>query len=184
MGKFWASDGDPAHIDKAFELAGKALSVNSMDSFAHGSMSLATAYKNRFDLAMTHADEALKLNRNNLLTAKNRGVWLLFLGRNVEALAAFDDVLRRDPYPPSSFWEARGAVLYQLGRYEEALMTFHKNPEPQVWERAYIVACLMKLRREVEAKSEFVKLLAQYPKASITQSRLKTPAPLTLAGRL
>jgi TolB-like protein/Tfp pilus assembly protein PilF len=169
MGKFWAGDGDRAHIAEAFALAKKALAVDNHDSFAHGAMSLAASFSNEFDLALAHADEALRLNANNLLAAKNRSVWLLFLGRNEEALVASDEVMRRDPYPPSNFWESRGAIFYQLGRYEEALAIYRRISNPQDWERAYIVASLVKLDRETAAKAELSALLTLFPRTTISR---------------
>jgi TolB-like protein/DNA-binding SARP family transcriptional activator len=169
MGKYWSGDGDPAHIDEALAFARTALSLDQTESTAHAAMSVALAFKREFNLALFHADEALRLNPNNLLAATNRAMWLTFLGRNEEAFQALQDLLRRDPYPPMHFWEVMGATLYQMGRCEEALAAYRRNPNPQNWEMAYIVACQWQLGRKAEARDALVKLGEAYPDFSISR---------------
>ncbi len=153
-----------------FALAEKALEVDKSNSYCHGAMSLAAAYSNRFDLAMFHADEALRLNPNNFVAAKNRGMWLVFLGRSDEALSVLEEVHRRDPYPPENFWEALGAAYFQLDEYEKALATFARVSDPQFWEMAYIAASHARLGRQADARDMFSRLMTRLP--SITISRL------------
>jgi TolB-like protein len=168
MSKYWAN-GDREHIEEAFRHAKTAIRLNDRNSAAHTAMSLVSAFMNNYDLAFLHADRALELNPNNTQAAKNRAMWQVYVGKSAEALAAFDIILMRDPYPTPNSLELKGAALFQLRRYDEAIKVFSMIPELQYWDRAYLVASYVGLGNKPEAKNELSALIAKHPDISISR---------------
>jgi TolB-like protein/Flp pilus assembly protein TadD len=168
MGKYWLK-GDDSCLDEAWSFACKALAINDNDSSAHAAMAIVSAFMNRFDLAWLHSNRALALNPNNCTAAINHAALQFSTGKHSEALATLDLVLQRDPFPNPTYWEARGGALFQLKRYQEAIDAFGLIPEPQFWERAYVIAALAHSEQLEEAGRQFMALRELHPDITISR---------------
>jgi adenylate cyclase len=168
LSKYWR-DLDDSHIDKAYGYARQSLSINPNHSDAHVGMSIVCMFQDRVDLALLHADRALALNPNNVLGAVDRAQWLVFSGRYVEALSELEKILKRDPFPPTWYWDTKGAALFQLQKYQETIDAYSMVSEPQSWEMAYVAASLAHLDRMEDARRERNLLLTAYPTMTISK---------------
>ncbi|MFO0990929.1 MAG: adenylate/guanylate cyclase domain-containing protein [Hyphomicrobiales bacterium] len=166
IGKYWDTL-DDACVQTAAAFARKALSINGGLADAHNAMSITQAFQNRMDLAIVHAERAIALNPNDVLAATNLAQWLIFSGSPTVALERLDDVIKRDPIPPSWYWDTRGAALFQLKRYQEVLDGLAMVHKHQPWELAYIAASLAFLGRNEEARRKVEQLLADRPDMTI-----------------
>lgn len=166
IGRYWDTL-DDACVETAAASARKALSINGGLADAHNAMSITQAFQNRMDLAIVHAERAIALNPHDVLAATNLAQWLIFLGNPTAALERLDDVLKRDPIPPSWYWDTRGAALFQLKRYQEVLDGLAMVHKHQPWELSYIAASLAFLGRSEEARRKVEQLLADRPDMTI-----------------
>jgi adenylate cyclase len=162
MAKYW-KDGDNGHIDKAKEHARRSLSLDSSKSAGHNAMSLVCAFHDRMDLALVHVNRALTLNPNSTLAAVNRAQWLAFSGNCTEAIEELEVILKRDPIPPTWFWDTKGSVLFQLKRYREAIDAYSMVIDRQPWQLAYTAASLAYLGYTEEARLQVCSLLSSHP---------------------
>jgi tetratricopeptide (TPR) repeat protein len=90
---------------------------------AHASLGNALSRIGRFDEALPHCQEAVRLDPNNALLQYSLGLVYAQLGRSDEALAAYAEAIRLRPI----YAEARndyGVALVQAGRREDALREF------------------------------------------------------------
>ena len=94
----------------------------------------------QFDLSESHYQRALALNPNSASGATMFAELLTYVGRMDEALQRLDDTMRRDPFPPSWYWEIRGQTLFQLERYEDAIRAFNCMTTLHPWNHAYLAA--------------------------------------------
>ena len=162
MGKYW-HDLDNSHISMASAHARQSLALNPSLSDAHNAMSLAYIFQDRPDLALLHVDRALALNPNSTLAAVNRAQWLALSDRCAEAVAELELVVKRDPFPPSWYWDAVGSALFGLRKYQPSLDAYSMVRERQSWQRAYMAASLVYLGRIAEAQHEVEELLTIHP---------------------
>jgi TolB-like protein len=168
MGKYW-QDQDNNHITKAFGYARQSLALNSTSSDAHNAMSLVYVFKDRLDLALQHVDRALAVNPNNTLAAVNRAQWIAFSGRCSEAINELELIAKRDPLPPSWYWDAMGSSLFQLRRYQQSIDAYNMVRERQPWQMAYVAASLAYLGRAEDAQHEIQALLTTHPTMTISR---------------
>jgi predicted Zn-dependent protease len=83
----------------------------------------------------------MSLNPNDTLILATYCGWLSRVGRHADALAGFDTVLQRDPFPPSWYWEFRATALLAMRHYEDAIAALQRTSSPNLFTRAYLAAC-------------------------------------------
>ena len=178
MAKYW-KDGDTSHIDKAKDYARRSLSLDPNKSAGHNAMSLVCAFNDRMDLALVHVNRALTLNPSSTLAAVNRAQWLAFSGNCTEAIEELEVLLKRDPIPPSWYWDTQGSVLFQLKRYQDAIDAYSMVIDRQPWQLAYTAASLAYLGRIEEARLQIESLLSADPVMNVSKminiERWQTP---------
>jgi predicted O-linked N-acetylglucosamine transferase (SPINDLY family) len=111
----------------ALENFDRALKLGGADADAYVNRAIALRRLRRIGEAIESCDLALKLNPLSHIAHTNKANALADLDRLEEALASYDDSLRTAMSPDA--WMGRGAVLRQLGRYDEALTALLKAQE-------------------------------------------------------
>jgi adenylate cyclase len=84
--------------------------------------------RERFDEALEHLDEALRLDPFSPLIQVHQAAFLCYAGRPEEALSVARDVAERDPGFGFAHY-TEGLALRLLGRYEEAIAAFLRAAE-------------------------------------------------------
>jgi tetratricopeptide (TPR) repeat protein len=82
--------------------------------------------RDKFEEALAASEAAATLQPASVGAVHGRGVALARLGRNQEALDAFDDLVRRGVRDPALYTH-RGAALMRLARADEAESTFEQG---------------------------------------------------------
>ncbi|SDL65866.1 TolB amino-terminal domain-containing protein [Aliiruegeria lutimaris] len=122
---FWVSD--PAESFRlAFEASRTAVAADGRDPWAQATLGIAELWHNRaHDRCISHMLRAMELNPSN---AHMKGLYsfiLPFCGQPELALSEMDAAMRMHPHFPDVFQVLRGRALLFLGRYDEALESFH-----------------------------------------------------------
>src|SRR5215475_3221991 len=90
--------------------------------------------------------------------------------------------MRRDPFPPTHFWEVRGIALLQARRYEEVIDTLARMNRFHAWDHAYLAVCHAYLDHPTEARAAVSGVLSLDPSFSVSRysviERFKDPADL------
>ena len=99
LGKFWVV-ADPKLLGLALTSANRALELDPNEAMAHHALGTVLSYMAKFERSEFHFLRAAELNPLEVNVSTDYANLLLYTGRNAEALAVIEEVLRRDPYPP------------------------------------------------------------------------------------
>jgi tetratricopeptide (TPR) repeat protein len=125
-------------------------------------------YRRDYDAAEHHLRLALDLNPNDADSAATMGGLLTRRGKPADGLRMVEVGIRLNPLHPAWYYNYLGITFYSLERYAEALQAFRRLPtENYCWKRAMMAACLSRLGRVSEAKSQAERVLEQAPKFSV-----------------
>jgi TolB-like protein len=163
------TDQRPEMLHEGLALARTAVSLDESDPLSHMALGFAYTIARQFDLAGLHTDRAIKLNPANLRIASERAVWLTFVGRPEDALNLLDANLKRDPFPPQSFWASRGFALFACRRYEESIQAFGRVARPNLWHCFYLASAHAHLGLTDQARSYVRELLRMQPAFTLGQ---------------
>lgn len=86
----------------------------------------ALVQQGEYEAALQVLEDATRLAPKESLLWHNKGVVLLYLGRDAEALAAFEESIRLDPQDAGP-WNGKGNALSKLGHHTEALAAYEES---------------------------------------------------------
>jgi len=124
---------DPRCIDRAYDLAQKALALNDSLPDTHDLLGSIHLWRKQHDRAVSELRIAVSLDPNNAEWLAGLGGILLWAGRPEEAIDAILKAMKLNPmHPPYYLWSLGHAYLL-IGRYDQAIASFKRvlirNPE-------------------------------------------------------
>ncbi len=165
----------PATLDRAYELASKAIQIDPTLPEAHAYLGIVLTWKRQHDAAIAEFERAVALNPN--FSDWRFAVVLVYGGESKKAIQALHRHMRLDPfYPPlAPGWS--GFAHYLLREYSEAvpLLRECKSRAPNVrTSHTWLAATYARLGRLEEAQAEAAEVLRIEPTYTIdgTQRRL------------
>jgi adenylate cyclase len=176
----WMMQWDPSlqTLERAFELAQKAVALDDSLPLAHRVLSLVLVWKKQHDRAIAAAERALALDPNDAEGYARLGVTLNFAGRPEEALVMVEKAIRLNPRSPVAYSLYLGHAYYLTRRYEEAIAVLkgifprHPNLLPA---HDCLAAIYSELGREVESRAEVAEVLRLNPHHSLEVFRQRFP---------
>jgi len=154
-------------LDRAFELARRALQLDPADAWCHYILGRIHLHLRNFALAEHFYARSLELNPNDADVLASRGLMHAYLGKTDAAVSDVEQAMRLNPYHPDWYYENLGFAYLVGGHHERAVATFHRVDRPPSWVLAYLAAALAGLGREAEARAVVGRVLAQEPGESI-----------------
>ncbi len=168
------SDSPREDVNKALELARKALALD--DTFGWSHQALATAYlvNGRQDDAVAAAEKSARLRPNDADAQAGLALSLMWAGRAEEAVAPIKRALRLKPrvaFSSGPYLNYSGFIYITVGRYEKAIAAFEENAKrggaTGIEVLAYSAAAYNALGREKEARAAAQELLRKFPDFSL-----------------
>jgi len=179
----WNNPG-PHHLERALELAHKALAADELDPFAHHALAIALMWLRRLDEAERAVQRAIELDPNMADAYGILGNVLDFSGQHEKAIRRFEQAMQLDPQ--FDLWiHACGRAQFALERYDEAEASFKRRlirrPRSDVT-RAYLASLYGHTGRHEEASRTWRELMAINPQYSLEHTRRVMPyeSPATL----
>jgi adenylate cyclase len=153
----------------SFRRAVHGVNLDPQESRCHRLLGMICLYRRDYDAAERHLDRALDLNPNDADGKSQFGYLLALRGKPEDGLEWMAIARRLNPLHPTWYDFSLGIALYSLRRYDEAAQTFKRLPNPGVWARARLAACLAQLGRSADAQAEVTAILSIRPEFSIKQ---------------
>jgi adenylate cyclase len=155
---------DPAGLDRAHELAGKAVALDASLPHAHAQLGWALVFKRRHDDAIAECERSIALNRN--FTEHRYGLVLVYAGQAAKGLDALQANVRLDPFQLPSRLAYLGNAFYMLKRYDEAVPPLRECVSRMRYFRIghlWLAAALAQLDRMDEARAAAAEVLRIEP---------------------
>jgi len=165
-------------LSRAMELAQKTISLNDLDSNAHGLLGAAYRMKGDHDKAIAEGKRAVELDPNSADAHVWLGIALNYADRAEEAIPLFEKAIRLNPFAHTWYFLHFGHSYRFLGRYDEAITVYQKaiqlSPKNLV---AHLgLTCAYSLSgRDKEASAHAKEILRISPEFSLDRFAEKLP---------
>jgi adenylate cyclase len=172
----WNNAG-PDHLDRALELARRAVELDDLDPASHASLAIAQLWRRELDESARAVRRAIHLDPNMAQAYGVLGLVLDFDGQHEQAIELFEQAMRLDPQ--FDMWlQARGRAQFTLERFDEAEATFKRRlirmPRSDVT-RAYLASLYGHTGRTEQALRMWRELMEIHPMYSLEHLRSVMP---------
>ncbi len=154
-------------LEKAIELAQKAIALDDAYAQAHGLLSFLYSIKREYEKALAEGQRAVALDPNGADVHAYYAMSLNYAGRPEEAIPLFQEAIRLNPLAPSTYFQMLGHALRITGRFEEAVSAYKKalqRAPNSITAHIALVATYSMMGREKEARAEAAEVLRLNPK--------------------
>jgi adenylate cyclase len=169
--KYWLASESPQEcIEKAVEMAQKAITLDDSYSHAYSLLGFLYCQKREYDKAIAEGERALLLNPTDALVIAYYASSLLFAGRPEEAIPLLQKAIRLNPIGSIWYYQNLGNALFVTGRLEEAVSEYKKiihripNYRPA---HTMLAVTYSEMGRENDARAEVEEALRINPKLSL-----------------
>ncbi|HUL20634.1 MAG TPA: adenylate/guanylate cyclase domain-containing protein [Thermodesulfobacteriota bacterium] len=169
MMDYWLGSGKSAQesIEKAIELARKAIALDDTYAQPHGLLSFLYSIEREHEKAIAEGERAVALDPNGA----DVHVWyassLTFAGRPEKAIPLLQEAIRMNPLGPTQYYMYLGNALRITGRFEEAVSAYGKalqRAPDNIMAHIGLLATYGMMGREKEARAEAAEVLRTNPK--------------------
>jgi adenylate cyclase len=162
----------PDVLQRATELAQKAVALGPSDADNYWSMAVAYLYSRDFEKGMAAFERAVEINPNNPNLLVDMAEALVYVGRAEEAIVQIERAMRLNPIHPDFYLWTHGIALYHTGRYAEALASLTRISDPANAVRRHLAATYVRLGRMAEARRTTAELLLHDPSYTVERERV------------
>ena len=166
------SDDPASDLERACQLAAKAIELDPMDPQGHWAMALGHFWRRDLDKAISEAERAIELGPNYAEAYAIRGYVMSFASRPAEAVESLNTAMRLDPKCTDLWLHFLAHAHFVHADYEEAIALLQRRiqrqPETDI-SRVLLASCYGQLGRESDAQEEWARALEINPDYSIEQ---------------
>jgi adenylate cyclase len=169
---------DPQALEKAYEMAEKAISLNDSLPRAHNLLGRVYLFKKQHEKAINEAERAIALDPNNAEVYLTMGFILNYAGRPEEATDLLEKAMGLSPPYPVFHLFQLGHSYRLTGRYEDAIAIQKRilTYDPDFMDTHFELAILYsESGREEEARAEVSEFLRLWPNFSLETWRKRLP---------
>jgi adenylate cyclase len=173
---FGWSESPTKSLQKAFELAQKALSMEESIDVGHSLLASIYLVMRQHDKAIAEGERAVALNPNGAFAYCTLAVIVGSAGRWEESVLYAKQSMRLNPFSDSMYYWALGRAYFMLGQYNEAILILKKAIQISpdfLLAHISLAACYSSLDRGAEASASAKEVLRINPKFSV-DSHAKT----------
>lgn len=150
----WLIRGDPDsnYLHEAWRLAGLAVSADRDDGRSIHRLAHVELYRRDYDRSLELFDRAISANPSDSTVSADFADALGHAGRPLQALEMLDEISETDPIVPENHHWIRGSTEYTLDRFQDAVDSFMKLPDPSSAARPMAAALAMCGRTDEASK--------------------------------
>jgi len=157
-------------LEKAEELAKKALAVDDSIPLAHGILSGLYMHKREYDKSIAEGERAVALDPSGSAAYSGYASALLMACRPQEAIPLFQKAIRLNPNASARTFVFLGHALRNAGQFEEAVSAYKKGLQrapDDIIAHIGLGTAYSLMGREKEARAEAEEVLRINPKFSL-----------------
>jgi adenylate cyclase len=166
---FWTQD--PQALERALELAQKAIELDDSDASAYMLSGMVHLWKDRqHEQAIAAAEKAIDLDPNNALGYGYLAEILNFAGRPKEVAGLMEKAMRLNPRYPADYLFQSGRAYYYMGQFDKAIEVLKRavTRKPDLMPpHLFLAASYVQLDREEDARAEAAEALRISPDVRI-----------------
>jgi adenylate cyclase len=175
---FGASKSPGKDMERAFELAQKAITLNDSVGSPHSLLGYIYLANQQYEKAVAEVEQAVALSPNDADARAHMANIFNYVGKREEAINLSKQAIRLNPFPQSYYFSFLGDALCLAGQYEEAIKAYkkalHLNPNDSLSKPGLAVAYSL-LGREEEARAMASEFLMMRPRFSVKQWAMGVP---------
>jgi adenylate cyclase len=157
-------------LEKAIELAQKAIALDDAHPAGHALLGILYGYKREYDKALAEGERAVALNPSGANAHAWYAMILTLAGRPDEAIPISQKAIRLNPFGPGWYYSNFGNALRITERFEEAVPAYKRalqlSPD-SIFAHLGLAATYILMGREKEARAEAAEVLRLNPKFSV-----------------
>src|SRR5260370_13151 len=163
----WISD--PHALDRAFQMAQKAVALDDSLPLAHALLGRVYVYRWQYDQAIAECERGVELGPNSANAYDMLAQTLARSGEPAESIAPAEKAMRLDPRNRDLYLSELGYAYTFMGRYDEAIPRFKKLGADynNLFVHFYLAVDYFELGREQEARTEAAEILRINPQVSL-----------------
>lgn len=157
-------------LDRALELAKKAISLDETHPCAHETLSYIYAERREYEKAIAEARQAIALDPNGADSRVALGYALMMSGRPEQAIAPIKKAIRGNPIAPSQYYFLLGHAYRFTRRYDEAIVAYQKALERSpdlLFAHVGMTIAYSLSGRDAEARAQAREVLRVQPRFSV-----------------
>ena len=165
-------------LDKAYELAQTAKSINDSLPHAHYLLGFVYLWQRQHDNAIAKLEKVITLDPNDADGHAGLGEILIWVGRQEEAVGLVQKAMRLNPHYPVWYLDILAWAYTLTGRYEEALEVLDRAliRDPDFPSTHIVLAIIYgKTGKDKEARAEVAEILRINPNFSMELLRERIP---------
>jgi adenylate cyclase len=173
----WSQD-PHRDLERVFELAQQAVTLDDSLPVAHQVLSLVYLNKKQYEQAMAEAERVTALAPNSARGYSTLGGILNLTGQAEKAIGVLEQALRLDPHSPVTYQTTLGWAYLMTRRYDEAIATQKKvlsHNRNSMDAHLILTISYSELGREEEARVEAAEVLRISPTYSLDIVRQTWP---------
>jgi adenylate cyclase len=172
----WSTD--PESLERARELAERAIALNDTLAAGHSLLAQIYLWKKEHDRAIAQAERAVALAPNDADGYETLAEVLGWAGRPEDSLRVIRQAMRLNPHYPFYYLWTLGHAYYLTGRTGDAVDAFDKvvqqNPN-FLPAHAYLAVLFTEMGRKKEAREAWEKARRLSPEASLSNLKQRLP---------
>ena len=167
---FGVSKSPGKDMERAFELAQKAITLNDSDGSPHSLLGYIYLTKRQYEKAVAEVEQAVTLSPNDADARAHMANIFNYVGKRDEAIDLSKQAIRLNPFPQSYYFSFLGEALCLAGQYEEAIKAYkkvlHLYPK-DTFSKVGLAVAYSLLGREEEARAMAAEFLMMRPRFSV-----------------
>jgi tetratricopeptide (TPR) repeat protein len=164
---------DPLILDRALEMAKKAVAIDDSSFDGHYELSLIYLFKQQYEKALAEAEKLIALAPENADDYAHLADIFNLIGRSEEAIEMVEKAMQLNPAIPAWYLTTLGVAYRLSGRLTEAVLTlkkvFDQNPSHENALNAHsnLAILYFELGQEEDARAEAEEILKLVPNFSV-----------------
>jgi tetratricopeptide (TPR) repeat protein len=175
---FGVSKSPGKDMERAFELAQKAIALNDSDGSPHSLLGYIYLTNRQYEKAVAEVEQAVTLSPNDADARAHMANIFNFVGKRKEAINLSKQAIRLNPFPQSYYFTFLGEALCLAGQHEEAIKAYkkalHLYPKDSDSKRGLAIVYSL-LGREKEARAMAAEFLMIRPRFSVKRWEMGVP---------